>query len=209
MGVGLGDGDGDGVGVGVAMGVGLGVAVGVGDGDFTLRPGDVFTTEGTTLRSVPMEVDGDCRLIHLDASVPLNPSGTHGSIEDSEPYSDRPPLFRRMYRGHDGVSYLRRFEALFADRSGTLSDARECSGFSFSSFETPLVLDWHPEVLNQLVVVLSGEVELEVGGGEEKVCVFRRGDVVLAEDRTGEGHIDRLRGDLRLLVMVIDDQELW
>jgi len=50
-------------------------------------------------------------------------------------------------------------------------------------------MDWHPCVTNQLAIALAGEMEMEVGGGGGAIEVFHAGDICLAEDRTGEGHM--------------------
>jgi hypothetical protein len=47
-------------------------------------------------------------------------------------------------------------------------------------------LDWHNAPRRQLVVRLSGEVDLEVSGGE--VRRMTPGSILLAEDTTGKGH---------------------
>jgi len=39
------------------------------------------------------------------------------------------------------------------------------------------------------VVNLEGEVEIEVGDGTKRI--LRSGDILLAEDTTGQGHISR------------------
>ena len=41
----------------------------------------------------------------------------------------------------------------------------------------------------QYVVNLEGEVEIEVGDGTKRI--LRTGDILLAEDTTGQGHISR------------------
>jgi uncharacterized cupin superfamily protein len=42
------------------------------------------------------------------------------------------------------------------------------------------------------VVNLEGEVEIELGDGTKRI--LRSGDIVLAEDTTGQGHISRAVG---------------
>ena len=45
----------------------------------------------------------------------------------------------------------------------------------------------------QYVITLSGQGEIEVGDGSKKL--FEPGDVLLAEDTTGQGHVTRVVGD--------------
>ena len=54
------------------------------------------------------------------------------------------------------------------------------------------VLDWHTAPGRQYVITLSGEGEIEVGDGTKKL--FAPGDVLLAEDTTGQGHVTRVVG---------------
>ena len=49
--------------------------------------------------------------------------------------------------------------------------------------------DWHPAPARQLVVLLDGEIEIEVGSGETRR--FAGGEVLLLEDTTGRGHRTR------------------
>lgn len=49
--------------------------------------------------------------------------------------------------------------------------------------------DWHPAPARQLVVLLNGEIEIEVGTGE--VRRFAGGEVLLLEDTAGRGHRTR------------------
>ena len=70
-------------------------------------------------------------------------------------------------------------------------------------------MDAHPCVTNQLAIALAGEMEMEVGGGGGAVEVFHAGDICLAEDRTGEGHIGRFRGVVHVVIMVVETENLW
>ena len=39
--------------------------------------------------------------------------------------------------------------------------------------------------------------------------VFRAGDICLTEDRTGEGHLNRIRGAMHVTNLVIETEDLW
>ena len=54
------------------------------------------------------------------------------------------------------------------------------------------MLDWHCAPRRQYSLSLSGTAEIEVGDGT--VVRLHPGDVVLAEDLTGRGHITRVVG---------------
>jgi quercetin dioxygenase-like cupin family protein len=65
------------------------------------------------------------------------------------------------------------------------------------------VADWHHAPRRQFGIVLTGELEVEVGNGEKRV--FTAGDMLLAEDLTGQGHITRSRGDRRMMFVALAD----
>lgn len=50
-------------------------------------------------------------------------------------------------------------------------------------------MDYHCTDKRQYVVVLSGAVEMEVSSGDKRL--FEAGDIVLVEDKTGQGHKSR------------------
>lgn len=53
--------------------------------------------------------------------------------------------------------------------------------------------DYHRAPRRQIIVVTSGLVEIEISSGER--AVFKPGDLLFAEDQTGQGHITRsIRG---------------
>ena len=49
--------------------------------------------------------------------------------------------------------------------------------------------DWHNAPQKQYIIILKGEVEIEVSTGEKRI--FRGGDVLLVEDTEGQGHKSR------------------
>lgn len=176
-------------------------------GPLSLRPGELALMDtGTILEQCTPR--GDCRLIQVlvDADWPdakalaLDPLSSH-------PRGTLPCNVKRMVKADDDRSVYREFPGLFPE-VGTWSALTPLVGFRFLGM-LDTVIDWHPEVVNNLVIVLSGALELEVGGEGGAVEVFREGDVCLAEDRTGEGHIDRTHGLVRVAILVIADADLW
>ena len=62
-------------------------------------------------------------------------------------------------------------------------------------------LGYHTAPRRQLVVNLTGSVDIEVGSGE--VRRFGPGTILLAEDLTGQGHISRsVDGEARTCLFV-------
>jgi hypothetical protein len=61
---------------------------------------------------------------------------------------------------------------------------------------------WHNAPLRQYVVTLTGWWEIEVSDGE--VRRFGPGSVLLAEDTTGKGHVNRVNGPTERLMIHAD-----
>jgi hypothetical protein len=120
----------------------------------------------------------------------------------------RVPKLKRIYKGKDDKAYFMEFSELFPQVLDQWGAPHAISGFRLLCWENGS-MDYHPCVTNQLAIALAGEMEMEVGGGGGAVEVFRAGDVCLAEDRTGQGHIGRFRGVVHVVIMVIDTDNLW
>ena len=58
-------------------------------------------------------------------------------------------------------------------------------------------------------VRLKVELEIETEGRGGGIEVFRAGDICLAEDRAGGGHIDRTRGATHVGLLVLETEDLW
>jgi quercetin dioxygenase-like cupin family protein len=101
----------------------------------------------------------------------------------------------RVYTGTDGKSHIAEVPfALqpFVDTEGAHGEGtplQAATGITFRLSPPGYVLSWHCAPRRQYSVVLSGEAEIEVGDGT--VARIGPGDVVLAEDLTGQGHITR------------------
>ena len=91
----------------------------------------------------------------------------------------------RLYSGGDGQSH---FENLDASAIAKLfSKIQPATGVLFKNDPSPHILDWHPAPRRQYCITLAGFVEIRVGDGSART--FAPGDVFLAEDLTGQGHI--------------------
>lgn len=100
----------------------------------------------------------------------------------------------RLYTGADNESHfedvevdlktLGRFEA---------SELQPTHGIQFRRSSPSHRSDFHNVPKRQYVITLSGQVEIETGDGT--IRRFGPGDVMLAEDTTGHGHITRVVGD--------------
>jgi uncharacterized cupin superfamily protein len=100
----------------------------------------------------------------------------------------------RLYTGTDNQSHFEEIEVPFESREDfgliTLPEAAKAvfireipPGYSYT---------WHNVLCREYVVMIDGTVEIETGSGKKKV--FRKGDILLAEDLTGQGHRTRVIG---------------
>jgi len=97
----------------------------------------------------------------------------------------------RLFTGDDGESHFEDLDILTrpSGEIGSLSAPQPVISVIFR--ETPPSYDfaWHNAPCRQYVVMLEGSVEVEVGDGTCRR--FGPGDILLAEDTTGHGHISR------------------
>jgi len=61
--------------------------------------------------------------------------------------------------------------------------------------------DWHPSPARQYLFMISGRLEIQASDGE--VRYFEKGDVLLAADIHGKGHISRSIGDDDLRTVIV------
>ncbi len=112
----------------------------------------------------------------------------------------------RIYTGEDGQSHFEDLEVPLQSAAGSqLSDLVGLKGVVFRHNQPGWRLDYHPAPRRQFVVTLSGRVE--VGCGDGTVRVFGPGDVMLADDLTGQGHTSVQLGDEERasLFLVLDE----
>jgi quercetin dioxygenase-like cupin family protein len=100
----------------------------------------------------------------------------------------------RMYTGDDGRSHFEETELQFMPtQEAQRTDLLSASGIQFVYQPLGFVIEMHPAPRRQYVITVQGQVEIEMGDGTTRR--FGPGDVLLAEDITGEGHITRIVGD--------------
>lgn len=100
----------------------------------------------------------------------------------------------RVYTGSDGKSHFEDIEIPLKDggKAGFMSALMTATGVVFRETDGSYNFDFHNAPRRQYVVNLEGEVEIEVGDGTKRI--LRSGDILLAEDTTGQGHISRAVG---------------
>lgn len=96
----------------------------------------------------------------------------------------------RISTGDDGHTH---FQELDIDAFGALAVQPGEGPIRFNHGPGDFVMDFHNAPRRQYVMLLSGKMEIETGLGEKRVLV--PGDVLVAEDLTGKGHITRGASD--------------
>jgi len=97
----------------------------------------------------------------------------------------------RIFTGKDGQSHFEEVSLKFEarnDRSET-AELIPGSGIIVRRFEPTRSNPWHTAPGHYAVFTLSGAVDIEVGDGT--VRRMAPGDILIAEDLTGQGHITR------------------
>ena len=172
-----------------------------------LKPGDIFLVDGASAPEVVLDVRNQCRLLQIDVAAdwpgPKAELQRPGTIN---PRQGTTANIKRIYKGADDKAYFTGFQELFPDAPDQWSAPRQIAGFRMLCWEDG-EMDFHPCVINQLGLIASGELEVEVGSGEKQI--FRAGDICLSEDRTGEGHRNRVRGAMHTTNFVIETEHLW
>jgi hypothetical protein len=103
-------------------------------------------------------------------------------------------IITRLYTGTDECSHFEDIEVPFESREefGLFTLPEPAKAVFFREIPSAWEYQWHNVVCREYVVMLDGEAEIEAGDGEKRI--FRKGDVLLAEDLTGQGHRTRVIG---------------
>ena len=97
----------------------------------------------------------------------------------------------RIHTGEDGQSH---FEDLDTEQGArAFFEVQAANSCEFRFYEPGRFQDWHPAPRRQYVVTLSGRAEVRIGDGTFRV--LNPGDVMLADDLTGQGHTTGNAGD--------------
>lgn len=173
-----------------------------------LSPGDMLELDDKTVSRIGVNASGGCRLIQIGVYP-----GWHGQepkIQDPGTPTQRKTgevAIKRLYTGKDDLSYYQDFSDLFSTPLNEWSAPRPVDGMRFMCWEDGFI-DWHPEVVNNFAVIMSGELEIKASG-DHVSHVYYAGDILLAADRTGAGHQNFCRGVSHAALFVIDTRNLW
>ena len=97
----------------------------------------------------------------------------------------------RIFSGDDGESHFEDVEIPLTELGdiGRLSRLQPATGVVFREVDADYHFDFHTAPRRQYVINLDAAVEIEVGDGT--VRRLEAGEILLAEDTTGRGHISR------------------
>ena len=100
-------------------------------------------------------------------------------------------LITRIYSDKNGESRFEDLEIELADSGdiGRLSVKSPVKNIVFWENDGDYDYDWHRVPERQYIILLDGEIEIEVSGGEKRI--FKGGDILLVEDMKGKGHRTR------------------
>ena len=118
----------------------------------------------------------------------------------------------RIYTGDDQRSHFEDLDVPMQDTPAGLMSSRIATDAVFfrqpAGSGTTDFLDYHPAPRRQFVIHLAGRVEIETGSGETRQ--FGVGDILLADDTSGQGHISRgVEGPrFQIFVALADDVDI-
>ncbi len=97
----------------------------------------------------------------------------------------------RIYTGEDNESHFEDLEVPMNDHGtiGSISSLENATGVVFRETDGDYDFGFHNAPRRQYVINLDAAVEIETGDGTKRT--LGPGEVLLAEDTTGQGHISR------------------
>ncbi len=109
----------------------------------------------------------------------------------------------RLFTGLDKKSHFQDLEMpLKKAEFGKTTDSSAVSSVMFGEIEDLKDTPWHNPPFRQYIIMLQGSMEIEIGDGSKRI--FNEGDILLAEDTSGQGHITRAASEgLRKYLMII------
>ncbi len=109
-----------------------------------------------------------------------------------------------IYTGDNNKSY---FKEIFIKPSikhplGLYSEKFKVSGLIFREFQPNMIFNWHNAPEEQYIIYLEGNVLVQASCGETKI--FKAGDILLAKDLSGDGHITKTLTCGRSIVVTLN-----
>lgn len=110
----------------------------------------------------------------------------------------------RLYNGDDNLSHFEDIELdIETERElGAYSKKLSVEGMLFRRFPAGLIFDWHNAPTKQYIIYQQGQVEVQASDGE--IRIFNPGDVLLAVDLDGTGHITKTLSAGRSIIVTLE-----
>jgi len=107
-----------------------------------------------------------------------------------------------LYTDENGESHFRDIEVEWAEqrRGSKLSKRLPADGIIFRETQPENTVDWHNAPRRQYIVNLQSGVKITASDGESRI--IGPGEILLAEDATGKGHLSEGLGGLRLSLFI-------
>jgi hypothetical protein len=128
------------------------------------------------------------------------------SIVSSSEFPQSMTLARLVPDG-DGPAFFRDMEIPYTTvhTHGAESEIYAAREIAFVWTASDFAMDFHSASRQRLIIVLSGQMEIEDGAGECRL--FGPGDVIDIQDTTGKGHKTRVIGDQEMHTALIETGE--
>lgn len=98
----------------------------------------------------------------------------------------------KLFTGEDQKSHFQEINLeLFEAQYGKLTNFIPVRNIIFGEIDGHEEISWHNPPGKHYIIMLKGAIEIEVGDGTKRI--FNEGDILLAEDTTGQGHITRAK----------------
>ena len=131
------------------------------------------------------------RFIKNHENIQVYDHQNSAKIFDTDPDILTISKITELYTESNGNSYFRDviIPTTVKHLLGNYSEIIKVSGIMFRDFIPNSQFDWHTAPQEQYIVYLDGEVVVTSSGGETRI--FKSGDILLAKDLTGKGHITK------------------
>ena len=157
--------------------------------------------EAVTLLDIPFATDlsgGSVRSKDARGFVVGDDAEVRLCVHDDLSVGRSTRMIVRIYTGHDGQTH---FEDLPLPAEESHNVALQAgANLVFRCFPADYWSDWHTAPRRQYIFILVGQMEIGIGDGTTRR--FGPGDVVLADDLTGQGHTTRSLGVPRISATV-------
>ncbi|MCO1335844.1 hypothetical protein MO867_16030 [Microbulbifer sp. OS29] len=105
----------------------------------------------------------------------------------------------------NGISTFRQgsIETALEQKLGNYSAPYPVKQLFFREFAKGQCFDWHCAPQAQFIIYLEGSLKITIRSGEQHT--FGPGDILLAKDLQGEGHISETLSSGRAAIVVVND----